>query len=244
MIEIKKGVEPQGLAALREKAISRNLNPAQSYELLNRKTSLKREVKKQLVKEQGSLCAYCMCRIPRNDLEENIAPITIEHVIPRNPEDGRDVKQGLDYNNLVAVCSGNRGKHGSRTEMDLTCDAHRGNKEFRRVDPCNAETLKSIVYTLDGKIGARDPDVNYDLVHTLNLNSKKSPLPAERKAALDSLINNIEAISVEMAESAELEWYCQSVLESFYNESEEKTPYSGILIWYLESLLENLKKTI
>lgn len=49
------------------------------------------------------------------------------------------------------------------------------------------ETLLSITYTLDGIIDASDSSVKYELVETLNLNCVSSPLPGERKAALDSL---------------------------------------------------------
>mgnify|MGYP000845311952 CR=1 FL=1 len=49
--------------------------------------------------------------------------------------DRRDTGQGLDYNNFVAVCHGNKGPHGTRTIADLTCDAHKGNMEFRKINP-------------------------------------------------------------------------------------------------------------
>ena len=108
LIFIKKGTEPTGLQALREQAVQRGLNPADAYKTLV--NPLKQNVLVSLVQEQGRLCAYCMCRIPRSDVPTmcQIAPITIEHVVPRKPSDGRDVGQGLDYNNLVAVCHGNR----------------------------------------------------------------------------------------------------------------------------------------
>ena len=79
MIKIVKGDEPEELKRLRETAENQGLNPKEAYELLNADRRLKKKIKRALVKEQGGLCAYCMCRIPRDDVEVGIAPITIEH---------------------------------------------------------------------------------------------------------------------------------------------------------------------
>lgn len=93
MIEIKKNTEPIELRTLREQAARDGLSPEDAYKRLQRNSELKKKVKDSLITEQGKLCAYCMCRIPRNDVAVEIAPITIEHFIPRNPEDGRDIGQ-------------------------------------------------------------------------------------------------------------------------------------------------------
>lgn len=230
MIAIQKGSEPEGLAQLRQKAIDEELSPKESYALL--KNPLKGQVRDRLVEEQGQICAYCMCRIPRQDVNPVITPIIMEHMVPRSPDNGRNMGQGLDYYNLVAVCHGNRGPHGSRTISELTCDGHKGNDEFKKVNPCRPETLSSITYTLDGKIDAMDPDVQFDLIHTLNLNCASSPLIAERKAALESLINEMDLVSDE-----DLSAYCSDILKSFQAETNPKTPYAGILIWYLQSMV-------
>ena len=65
MIKIVKGDEPEELKRLRETAENQGLNPKEAYELLNADRRLKKKIKRALVKEQGGLCAYCMCRIPR-----------------------------------------------------------------------------------------------------------------------------------------------------------------------------------
>lgn len=233
MIKIQKGNEPEKLTKLRKRTIAAGLPPKEAYKRL--KNPLKGQVRQCLVDEQGGLCAYCMCRIPRMDAEPQVAPIIIEHRIPRAPSDGRDVGQGLDYQNLLAVCHGNRASGGTRKFMDLTCDAHRENTEFRKVNPCISDTLTSIFYQLDGKIGASDPDVSFDLLETLNLNCSSSPLIAERKAALDSLI-----LALGNVEEDVLFDYCIAALEEFQAESNPKTPYVGILIWYLETLIDGL----
>ena len=150
--------------------------------------------------------------------------------------------QGLDYQNLFAVCHGNTKFHKSgecrtnKTE-DLTCDKHRGNTEFRKINPCCGETLETIFYTLNGEIKATDPDVEFDLVNTLNLNCVSSPIVSERKAALNELIKDMGNVGED-----DLHRYCVDMLEAFKNERDPRTPYVGILTWYLRSTAEAIAK--
>ncbi|MBT9775874.1 TIGR02646 family protein [Clostridium sp. MCC353] len=235
MIPIRKSTEPPELTKLRKNAIEKGLSPDDAYKTL--KGTKKEKVRNSLLHEQGQLCAYCMCRIPRNDVDADIAPIVIEHYLARNPVDGRDVGQGLDYNNLLAVCNGNRaGKAKKHSFVDLTCDAHRGNTEFRKINPCDPDTLTSIFYTMDGKIDSTDPDVKIDLIDTLNLNCASSPLVSEREASLSELLLDMDSV-----EESNLTDYCKSRLSVFRSEIDNKTPYQGILIWYLQSMLDALK---
>lgn len=238
MIEVKKGAEPDGLRELRENPMLSGLSPKEMFAEL--KNPLKAMVLESLRHDQGQLCVYCMSMIPREDRDPGIVGTTIEHFIPVDPRDGRDVGQALDYNNLFAVCHGNAKKRMKgvcrvRTTKDLTCDKHRENTEFLKIDPCKKETLQTIFYTLDGKIGASDLDVQHDLVDTLNLNCASSPLIAERKSALDALINEIGKVEEEQLHS-----YCSEMLNAFMDERDPKTPYAGILIWYLQTMVTAL----
>ena len=102
----------------------------------------------------------------------------------------------MDYQNLFAVCHGNtkrreRGVPRTSSKDDLTCDKHRGNTELKKINPCREDTLQTIYYKMDGKIYASDPDVQFDLINTLNLNCVSSPIVAERKAVLDELIEDM-----------------------------------------------------
>ena len=98
--------------------------------------------------------------------------------------------------------------------------------------------MTSIYYDLQGNIFAADPDVQSDLIHTLNLNCSSAPQPAERKAALDVLVNDLDSVPPKA-----LEDYCTQALNGFLAETDTKTPYVGILIWYLQSLLTALHGT-
>ncbi len=80
MIFVKKGDEPEGLKELRDECKDMGLSPKESYRMLM--NPLKKEVLDCLIREQGQLCVYCMCRIPRDDKEIGIADPTIEHFIP------------------------------------------------------------------------------------------------------------------------------------------------------------------
>lgn len=236
MIPIRKGLPPEGLEELRQYAAQENMTPKRAYKLL--KPPLKDKVCQSLVGEQGGLCAYCMCPIPREDIHPDIEEkaIIIEHFVPRDPVDGRDVGQGLDYNNLLAVCHGNQAPHGIHKREDLTCDAHRQNIEFKKVNPCDPSTLESIYYHLDGRIDASDTDAKFDLTDTLNLNCSNAPQLGERKAALDALIDEISKQNTD-----EILYYCTQTLNVFQNETNPKTPYVGILIWYLQTTIEAFK---
>lgn len=233
MIPIRKGSEPPELQRLRLRAKKLGLSPSRAYRTLG--GDAKRRVREQLLHEQGQLCAYCMSRIPREDVEPNIVPIGIEHYLPQHPVDALDVGQGLAYENLLAVCHGNKGTAGTRCFADLTCDAHRRNTPLRKVNPCDASSLASIYYTVDGRICAEDREVHLDLVETLNLNSRSSPLVGERRAALAVLLEEMGQVP-----EAELADYCALRLAELSADEDPKLPYVGILLWYLQSMLVSL----
>ena len=96
--------------------------------------------------------------------------------------------------------------------------------------------MKTIFYTMDGKIASTDPDVEFDLVDTLNLNCSFSPIISERKAVLDALIEQLGEV-----EEDNLHNFCVNRLKVFLNEREVKTPYVGVLIWYLKSMIQALE---
>jgi len=202
MIEIKKGREPDKLLRYRQKHDA-------SYEQMDKE--IKEELLEKLLKEQGHICAYCMRRIPENrTLPIGVAPVTIEHWFPRNPESKEDVGQGLNYRNMFAVCSGNRGcgNRGCGNKEGLTCDARRGNAPIK-VNPCDVDTLRGITYTSSGRIQSSDPEINEDINERLNLNSESISLPENRKQVLQALINDLR----KKCGSGDISLYCKRKLE-------------------------------
>lgn len=229
MIEIKKGKEPDKLLWYRQQKGS-------SYEEMDK--DVKNDLIDKLLEEQGHLCAYCMKRIPETRrLPNGVAPVTIEHWFPRNPNSKEDIGQGLNYRNMFAVCSGNR---GCGDEEKMTCDAHRGNAPLK-VNPCDVNTLKGITYTSSGIIKSSDPHIDKDLNQRLNLNSQSSSLPENRKQVLQALINDVQRKHT----NGDISLYCRRKLEQIKSIDNRKMPYVGILIWWLEKhvyMYNNLRK--
>ena len=218
MIEIRKGMEPNRLLWYRQQA-------GAAYEQMDRE--VREELLEKLLEEQGHICAYCMRRIPeRRVLPVGVAPVTIEHWFPRNPENREDVGQGLNYRNMFAVCSGNRGC-GNREGM--TCDARRGNASIK-VNPCDADTLHGITYTSTGRIQSSDLEIDEDINERLNLNSESISLPENRKQVLQTLIDDVRRNHG----AGDISSYCRRRLEQIRSVHDPKMPYVGILIWWLE----------
>lgn len=239
MIEIRKGSAPQFLLEKQQEAAGRCLNSKEAYGLLN--GTERKALLAQMMREQGHLCAYCMRRIPDNRVpeaeQENIHTVTIEHWFPRSPKDGTEIGQGLDYQNLFAVCSGNkRQRPNSRRNGALTCDAKRKDSYDQLVlNPCNPETLESLYYQDDGSLKSDIPHIQDDIEVKLNLNCKADmvDLPECRRRVLDALQSEIPEDEEEALQ------YCMDALAEFEQESEEKTEYCGILIWWLKAYIES-----
>ena len=218
MIEIVKGREPDKLLKYRQQ-------DGASYEQMDK--DVKEELLKKLLEEQEHICAYCMRRIPeRRILPIGVVPITIEHWFPRNPDSKEDIGQGLNYRNMFAVCSGNR---GCGNKAGLTCDAHRGNEPIK-VNPCDADTLRGITYTSSGKIVSSDPEIDEDINEKLNLNSESISLPENRKQVLQVLIDDVR----KKCGTGNITLYCRRKLKQIQEMHDPKMPYVGILIWWLE----------
>lgn len=239
MIKIVKNTAPAQLEALKQRLIRRGLTPEQEYQKL--KNPLKTIVREQLMKEQGHICAYCMRTIPdERVVGTSIPSTTIEHWIARNSKDGNDdvgTGMGVEYTNLLAVCSGGVVPRGTMPNHELTCDANRGNEPLT-VNPLDEETLKSIYYKNNGEIAARDEVIENDLDKILNLNCKKYfSLPEGRKKAL----KDIQEYVLSITETAECVAECKDLVSAFETETDPKTPYCGAIIWWLKDYIDRLE---
>ena len=207
MIFINKNAEPNSLTKHRK-------TPYSSYD--NIPFGTKQEIYLSLLKEQGEICSYCMGRI----CGENI---NIEHYIPQSESDS---EKAMEYNNMLGVCHGNKGK----SPKMQTCDTRRGNKPLC-VNPLCRISVGKIKYMDDGTIYSDDTEINNDLNSTLNLNYSR--LKSNREKALLAL--NAELKSENVAG----DW---SSLANRYmillNSSDKKREYCGILLWYLKKKLK------
>lgn len=241
MILIKKGEAPSELEALKNCAEKNGLFGKEAYNKL--RGSLKADVRESLLREQGHICAYCMRELPDDRATENIPAQHIEHWIPLSRDCDSTVGgcSALDYNNMLAVCSGNDGntpqacKHKKHR---FTCDKSRGN-DLLKVNPLHPETLSTIYYKSDGVIKAKDPEINDDIDKKLNLNCNYDgvTLPQNRKALLDAVQ---EAIN---SEPGDLRDKCTKQLRMWESEKDPKTPYIGIAIWWLKRQIECMPET-
>lgn len=214
MVLIKKGQEPLALK-------NAKFHGLKYYEDMT--TEVKNAIRKQLLKEQGYLCAYCMCRIRSETMQ-------IEHYIAQNPQDNSyNPSFTIAYTNLLGVCDGDKKSAGHY--QNLTCDQHRGNLPLT-VDPLNAVTINKIKYRPDGTIYSDDKDIQDDLDVVLNLNCKAAFLQKNRKAALDSLKKTLfKKLNGKELTKKQL----QHFIDGFQaKEQGAFVPYVGILLWYLE----------
>lgn len=224
MIEIKKGKIPNALVRYR-KTTDATYDNMHGAKLDNSGKDVYSIVLESLMKEQGYLCAYCMCRIPQRKYNPSA---TIEHIETQSIS---DEATKLDYNNMLAVCSGNR---NGNNEVK-TCDAKRGtlpvNKQKMLLNPLDAKTLKTIQYHSDGTIFSDDKEVDDNLNKTLNLNGRETGLVECRKQALISLQG---FINKKYQGKTVKNDYFKSLLTKYQDEEGKKTPYVGILINWLQ----------
>lgn len=237
MIPIQKGKGPEALDQLRLLALEQGLSENEAYAKLS--NPLKGEVRQRLMCEQGHLCAYCMRQLPDRRIlpeDKGFVGTYIEHWVPRSEQSGK----ALDYQNMLAVCSGGQkpapGEKTNHRKGCLTCGDHREHTPLT-VNPTIPSTLSTIFYHEDGRIDAKDENVRKDLQQTLNLNceSAGSALPMERKRALEAVQQDI----IEMVnDPTEFQKRCREQLAFWDNETDPKTPFVGIILWWLRHQLQ------
>ena len=234
MIKINKREEPRELASYR---LNKKLSPTYD-DMKGAKVSQYIEggsdknlydvVLSALVQEQGGICAYCMKRIP----QKNIYPsMTIEHLVPQHKLSEEDK---LKYQNMVAVCNGNR---NSSNNNDKTCDARRAvfpaDNQTLSVNPLDQATLDNITYSENGRICSVDFDKRDCLNNLLNLNHKS--LVESRARALVELQQKVYKDNKNKTASKQ---YFDK-LYKHYVKQEIKVPYVGILLYWLDKKRNN-----
>ena len=230
MIGINKGHEPYELITYRqnvEDASYSNMNGAKISQFINGGSDdkLYEVVLNSLAKEQGFICAYCMRRIPQKKVYPQM---TIEHI---NPQHAINKDEALDYQNMVAVCNGNRNSSDNNSK---TCDARRAVLPLRDqtlyLNPLIPSTLRNIYYLGNGEIHSSNKNEEECINNVLNLNCDAIQLPDARKSALNALQQKIRK---DYPKKRATKRYFQGLL-NHYNSQEYKTPYVGILIAWLE----------
>ena len=119
-------------------------------------------IRKQLIREQHGLCAYCMQRLKDS---ENTTKTVIEHWMPIDT----DASQALNYRNMMACCDG--GRSNSSIHKVPHCDASKGNRVLT-ISPYNKEQIDKIRYDRNGRIytNPKDEVLEKDINEVLHLN--------------------------------------------------------------------------
>lgn len=178
----------------------------------------KTPLKAILIKEQGELCAYCMCRISEKTS-------TIEHYIPRHGEHG-DISLSLDYRNLFAVCERTRMKKSK----DKTCDDKKGDR-LLVIDPRKKGDIEQVKYKTDGTIYSGQPTFENDLNDILNLN--EVTLRSNRRAAVEEVLRQLH----KRKSGTWNKDYLRKILNTYATASPKKE-YVGAIIYRLRKRLE------
>lgn len=218
MLYIKKGKEPESLTQYKKEKYA-------YYDGCN-----KVDIRNALLRDQGSLCAYCMRRI-------EIDTMKIEHWLPQSR---LDEQKRLDFSIMLGVCNGNQGNPSSMT----TCDTHRGNADLT-VNPLDKTSMDSIYYSShDGKIFSTDEKTQMDLHNTLNLNYNGAGayLCMNRRNVLEECKRKLKRYRKGKTGT----WpgtFLQKMLDYYeqFDSQHKKKAYSGIAIWYLKKKLKQCK---
>jgi uncharacterized protein (TIGR02646 family) len=140
------------------------------------------DLKKELLTEQGFICAYCNRRIHQEEnrfaddekaQDHNDRRCSIEHVSAKTEDPANNT---FNYSNLVAVC---RGGERIPKPRQIHCDNARGSKPLP-INPLQEDCEKHINYKFDGAIETEycTPSVR-EIVETLGLNIRKLVIDRE-----------------------------------------------------------------
>ncbi len=184
--------------------------------------SPKKSLKEALLTEQGYICCYCMRRISIDNME-------IEHWQPQS----KYPELQINYKNLLASCSGNRGSQKDNQH----CNPRKGDVEII-INPAdvskNCENY--IRYSSTGKIFSDDETINHELNEILNLNYQT--LIENRKIAFHTVINALNRKFPNKTWSKEA---IKKMLEKLTTKDKEGkySPYCQYIFWYLSKRLNN-----
>jgi uncharacterized protein (TIGR02646 family) len=153
-------------------------------------TEAKIELRSALIRDQGGLCCYCMCRIHEDEVKERKqleqhkeSQVRIEHW--KSQSEHADLQ--LSWPNLFAACHGNEGKD----RADQHCDVRKGKLQMT-LNPTVQKHIASLRYDTTGQLQSNDPILQKDLDEVLNLNHVS--LRRNRKEAVQAMIDSLHRL--------------------------------------------------
>ena len=211
MISIKKNAEPRLLTAYR-------LKPGAVYDGPDF-TPVKDAIRRNLLEEQGYVCAYCMQRIHDHPLKTKIEHWHSQH-------------SDLDYKMLLACCDGAQGQPPAMQH----CDTSKGHNLLKN-NPANLtdRVEEKIRYAHNGIISSDDGLMQADL-NTLNLNTPK--LVRYRAGVCQAVY---DSLSKDRNERTEKEIMEQIFRWQSKNETHQLRPFCGVALYVLRKRLRRAK---
>lgn len=211
-MKIDKGCEPAAWRKYR-------LTPGATYQAIPALVG-------SLLDEQGYVCAYCECRITAaRDAHR------VEHVKCRK----RYPELQLDYQNMVACCSGNTGELSH-------CDRSKGDRDIS-FTPIDTRVADSISYKSDGTIKSDTRQWDDELNQVLNLNHLliKSNRRSTWKGVVTELNKRRGSWQRRYIERMIEKWESRHSRSINGQRWSEYYPYRGIVIYYLKKKLHQME---
>ena len=185
-------------------------------------TPIKDAIRRQLLDEQGHLCAYCMGRIKRESMK-------IEHWRPQSSHP----KLQLAYPNLLGVCKGNEGQ----APENQHCDTRKGNRLISYNPADTGHRIEDKVRHLgNGTIQGTETVFDTDLDGTLNLNLRR---------LRENRISVINAVRQVLADRPGPGTRTKAHIEKYLSlwqgpvENGKRQPYAGVAIYWLKKRLNH-----
>ena len=131
------------------------------------------EVREQLMRDQGNLCAYCQRRIPCTMAQPHLPDMHVEHWRTQSHDD----ESTRQWSNLLAVCPGNPTLEDGSARESLHCDTSRGNAPLflHPVYGQGPDPRKHLRYDYEGGIHASDGPNEYKVNNDLRLLNLDAP---------------------------------------------------------------------
>lgn len=186
--------------------------------------STRETLQKQILEEQGYLCAYCMQRI------STIADMKIEHVLSQDEHPERQ----LDYSNLIGCCQGGEGKPRSVQH----CDTHKGKYSLSKnpAHPGTDKVQESIYYNPDGQIFSTNSLLNKEIDTILHLNLPE--LCNNRKRIFKVVRGELSKLSQNASKA-----HIRKLIQNWTNKNADGQlkPLAGVAIYLLNKRLEKAR---
>jgi uncharacterized protein (TIGR02646 family) len=189
MRRIIKGLEP--IALRKWKVDNQNVPENLTYGALHGNET--RAIRRQMLLEQGYLCAYTMQRI------QTVEDCHIEHLVPQTQDHDRD----LDYDNMLACFPGTKPPPEWNPKFPYGAQQKGGTRinDTNFVSPLSVDVENRFQYTLDGSVQATATDAAaLSSIEILRLDH--SILCELRKAAIEERVLDASLSAEEAIELA------------------------------------------